>query len=50
MEQIPPGYCYLCFPPVTHKQAYTFARAQPHEHTLGCARVLAPSAADVLDR
>lgn len=29
MEQIPPGYCYLCFPAVTHKQAYTF----PHMHS-----------------
>lgn len=28
MEQIPPGHCYLCFPAVTHKQAYTF----PHVH------------------
>ncbi len=36
MELIPPGYCYLCFPPVTHKQTYTFTHAQPHEHTLGC--------------
>lgn len=33
MELIPPGYCYLRFPPVTHKQTYTFAHAptQPHE-------------------
>ena len=37
MELIPPGYCYLCFPPVTHKQTYTFThthKTQPHEHTL----------------
>lgn len=30
MEQIPPGYCYLCFPAVTHKQAYTFTHMHSH--------------------
>lgn len=52
MEQIPPGYCYLCFPAVTHKQAYTFpTHAQPHEPIRSeKARAPAPSAADALDR
>lgn len=51
MEQIPPGYCYLCFPAVTHKQSYTFTHVHSHMSLrLENARVPAPNAADALGR
>lgn len=47
MEPIPPGCCYLCFPPVTHKQTYTFKHASARGPSAG---LLGPSAADAPGR
>ena len=38
MELIPPGYCYLCFPPChtpTVVYLHTYSQIVPHEHTPG---------------
>lgn len=53
MEQIPPSYCYLCFPPVTHTHTNKHTSSHVRIHMTAQsenAGVLAPSAADAQDR